>query len=196
MRSMTLFLLILFLSLQVYSQTESRPKAFTPPPPLPEVTRITEPKEQKPGVAKKRVTRRKSTLGRKLRTQPVRKKANPKTVSPTTKEATSSPDTTKERTVSNEEASSGVDEKDLQKSDKTSLSKNLQSTKSTLGENERIPFMQNSKETKKPTAQQSSSWINVLGAVGIVLGLIFLGAWVTKKYGLFGVEKADRTLRC
>ena len=70
---------------------------------------------------------------------------------------------------------------------KESLSLKENDAPNPMKASDRIPFMAEKKE-KSPTAGTTQgSWTTVFGAVGIVLGLIFVGTWIVKKFGLFGV---------
>lgn len=59
-----------------------------------------------------------------------------------------------------------------------------------LGEDERLPFMQNA---ENPDAQGPGSGgllLKTLGAMLLIVGLIFFGAWVAKKVGFGGTKSS------
>lgn len=64
-----------------------------------------------------------------------------------------------------------------------------QSETQVLGENERIPFMQAEEATRQQDATSGSIIVRTLGALILIVGLVFFGAWGMKKLG-FGVSSA------
>ena len=52
-----------------------------------------------------------------------------------------------------------------------------------LGENEHIPFMQKDSSVKMNDSNSGSFMLRTLGAMLLILGLIFFGAWGLKKLG-------------
>lgn len=58
-----------------------------------------------------------------------------------------------------------------------------------LGENERIPFMQTNEPAENNESGSGGLLLRTLGAMLLIVGLIFFGAWGLKKFG-FGNSKA------
>lgn len=56
-----------------------------------------------------------------------------------------------------------------------------------MTENDRIPFMQTENADDPADAGSGSMIFKTFGAMFIIIGLLFFGAWGVKKYGLFGV---------
>jgi flagellar biogenesis protein FliO len=59
-----------------------------------------------------------------------------------------------------------------------------------LGEDERIPFMQKSETTISSEPSSGGLMLRTLGAMVLIVGLIFAGAWGLRKLG-FGNTKSD-----
>jgi flagellar biogenesis protein FliO len=57
-----------------------------------------------------------------------------------------------------------------------------------MGENDRLPFMQNEQTAASPEPTSGGLLFKTLGAMFLIIGLLFFGAWGVKKYGLFGVK--------
>ena len=58
-----------------------------------------------------------------------------------------------------------------------------------MGENDRLPFMQNDSANADADPSSGSLIFKTFGAMFLIIGLLFFGAWGVKKYGLFGVLK-------
>ncbi len=52
-----------------------------------------------------------------------------------------------------------------------------------LGENERLPFMPNEKSADAAETGSGGLLLKTLGAMFLIVGLIFFGAWTLKKFG-------------
>lgn len=59
-----------------------------------------------------------------------------------------------------------------------------------IGENDRLPFMQSEETSESREPSSSGLLLKTLGAMLLVVGLIFAGAWVAKKAG-FGGGKSN-----
>lgn len=57
-----------------------------------------------------------------------------------------------------------------------------------MGENDRLPFMQNDQTAANPEPTSGSMLFKTFGSMFLIVGLLFFGAWGVKKYGLFGVK--------
>ena len=57
-----------------------------------------------------------------------------------------------------------------------------------MGENDRLPFMQNDQTAANPEPTSGNMLFKTFGAMFLIVGLLFFGAWGVKKYGLFGVK--------
>ncbi len=57
-----------------------------------------------------------------------------------------------------------------------------------MGENDRLPFMQNDQTAANPEPTSGSMLFKTFGAMFLIIGLLFFGAWGVRKYGLFGVK--------
>ncbi|MCD9184991.1 MAG: flagellar biosynthetic protein FliO [Pyrinomonadaceae bacterium] len=58
-----------------------------------------------------------------------------------------------------------------------------QSETQVLGENERIPFMQTEESAKQADSGSGSLILRTFGAMLLIVGVIFFGAWTMKKLG-------------
>ncbi len=57
-----------------------------------------------------------------------------------------------------------------------------------MGEDDRLPFMQNEQRAETAEPSSGSLLLKTLGAMFLIIGLLFFGAWGVKKYGLFGAR--------
>lgn len=66
----------------------------------------------------------------------------------------------------------------------------LGNTKTTevLGENERLPFMQTEQNSESQEPSSGGLLLRTLGAMLLIVGLIFFGAWGAKKLGFGGIK--------
>ena len=60
-----------------------------------------------------------------------------------------------------------------------------------MGENDRLPFMQNEQMRQVHEPTSGGLLLKTLGAMFLIIGLIFVGAWGAKKYGLFGIKSKN-----
>ncbi len=61
-----------------------------------------------------------------------------------------------------------------------------------MGENDRLPFMQQTETADSPEPSSGGLLLKTVGAMLLVVALIFVGAWVAKKAG-FGGSKSTGT---
>lgn len=59
-----------------------------------------------------------------------------------------------------------------------------------MDENERLPFMQHEKSADTADSSSGSLLLRTLGAMLLIVGIIFFGAWGLKKFG-FGNQKSN-----
>ncbi len=57
-----------------------------------------------------------------------------------------------------------------------------------MGENDRLPFMQNEQTAANPEPTSGGLLLKTFGAMFLIVGLLFFGAWGARKYGLFGAK--------
>ncbi len=57
-----------------------------------------------------------------------------------------------------------------------------------LGENERLPFMPDEKTAVAPDSGSGGLLLRTLGAMLLIVGIIFFGAWGLKKFGFGGTS--------
>ena len=57
-----------------------------------------------------------------------------------------------------------------------------------MGEDDRLPFMQNEQSATSAEPSSGSLLLKTLGSMCLIIGLLFFGAWGVKKYGLFGAK--------
>jgi flagellar biogenesis protein FliO len=57
-----------------------------------------------------------------------------------------------------------------------------------LGENERLPFMHTEENPQSQEPSSGGLLLKTLGAMLLIVGLIFFGAWTAKKLGLGGMK--------
>lgn len=62
-----------------------------------------------------------------------------------------------------------------------------------MGEDERIPFMQQNPAASAPDVSTGGLMLKTIGSMIIIVGLIFAGAWLARKFGLgvFGSKEGD-----
>lgn len=60
-----------------------------------------------------------------------------------------------------------------------------------LGENERLPFMQNEQNLAPEEPGSGGLLLKTLGSMILIVGLIFFGAWAAKKLGFGGLKATD-----
>lgn len=57
-----------------------------------------------------------------------------------------------------------------------------------MGENDSLPFMQNDRNSASAEPTSGGLLLKTLGSMFLIIGLLFVGAWGAKKYGLFGAK--------
>lgn len=57
-----------------------------------------------------------------------------------------------------------------------------------MGENDSLPFMQNSENSASAEPTSGGLLLKTLGSMFLIIGLLFVGAFFAKKYALFGAK--------
>lgn len=62
----------------------------------------------------------------------------------------------------------------------------------TMGENDRLPFMQNQPGTVAEETSSAGLFLKTLGAMLLIIGLIFGGAWLARKFGFSNSQPGEQ----
>lgn len=182
MRSMTLIIFLLLTTTAFSQAVEKQTKTVVPPPPpLKSSTKIEKP--AKTGVSK-RLRSARSEKKRKTRT-PTRRQSKLRSSAVVSKNRSNKKEATKDPVVS--ESKPVTNTPDVNGRTQAEPAKEQEEKPQPMKANERIPFMAEDQPETTKASTEGSVWMNVLGAIAIVLGLLFVGTWLIKKFGLFGV---------